>query len=102
MEILTDYSGRSIRLSEERLIHILQRPEMTMMEAAIIETIRYPEQVRQSISDKTVLLSYRFYRGTLVGDKWLCTVVKYLPNDAFLLTAYLTDRIKSGELIWPV
>lgn len=69
MKILIDYSGRSIRLTEERLIHILQRPEMTMMEVAIIETIRYPEQVRQSISDETVLLSFRFYRGTLVGDK---------------------------------
>jgi hypothetical protein len=99
MKILTDYSGKSIRLTEERLTHILQRPEMAMMETAIAETVKYPEQVRQSKTDETVLLSYRYYRGTLVGDKWLCAVVKYLHDDAFLLTAYFTDRIKPGEQV---
>jgi hypothetical protein len=37
-----------------------------------------------------------------MGDKWLCVVTKYLDNDAFLLTAYLTNRIKQGELLWPL
>jgi hypothetical protein len=48
-----------------------------------------------------VRLFYEFYSQTLVGDKWLCVVVKYLPDDAFVITAYLTDKLKPGERIWP-
>ena len=36
-----------------------------------------------------------------VGDKWLCVVVKYTADDAFVLTAYLTDKLKKGEQLWP-
>jgi hypothetical protein len=97
MKILTDYHGNLIRLTKERRLHILQHPEMKDMETAIENTLKNPEQVRRSRTDQTVLLNYRYYTQTLVGDKWLCVVVKYLNDDAFLLTAYLTDRIKPGE-----
>lgn len=39
-------------------------------------------------------------RRWLVG-KWLCVVVKYAAEDAFMVTAYLTDQLKAGETIWP-
>ena len=39
--------------------------------------------------------------GTKVGDKWLCVVVKCLADDAFIITAYLTDKLKKGTLLWP-
>lgn len=32
---------------------------------------------------------------------YLCVVVKYAANDAFVLTAYLTDKPKKGEQLWP-
>jgi hypothetical protein len=44
---------------------------------------------------------YRYYLRTIVGGKYLCTVVKVSETDAFVLTAYLTDRIKRGETLWP-
>jgi hypothetical protein len=37
----------------------------------------------------------------MVGGKWLCIVVKYEAEDAFVITAYLTDKIKAGEVVWP-
>jgi hypothetical protein len=46
-------------------------------------------------------LYYRFNRGTRLGDKYLCVVVKFPDQDAFVLTAYLTDKIKRGIPIWP-
>jgi len=46
-------------------------------------------------------LKDEFYARTRVGGKWLCVVVKYHPNDAFVVTAYLTDQRKDGEIIWP-
>jgi len=33
----------------------------------------------------------------MVGGKWLCVVVKYAENDAFVVTAYLTAKPKAGE-----
>jgi len=46
-------------------------------------------------------LNYRYYYSTKVGDKWLCVVVKYAAEDAFVLTAYLTDKPKKGVQLWP-
>ena len=101
MRILEDFEGRSIRLTDERLAHILEHPEMKGMETEIERTLRSPEIVVRSASDAGTALHYRFYIGTRVGDKWLCVVVKYREEDAFVLTAYLTDRPKKGELLWP-
>jgi hypothetical protein len=48
-----------------------------------------------------VRLFYEFYAQTIVGGKWLCVVVKYMENDAFVVTACLTDKPKAGEDLWP-
>ena len=101
MSVLRDYSGLSIRLTNERLTHILGHPEMAGMEKAIEETLARPEKVVESLSDPDARLYYRFYLGTRVGDKYLCVIVKLGGEDAFVVTAYLTDRAKRGVLIWP-
>lgn len=67
----------------------------------IIRTLQAPAEVRISRSDANVRLFYDFYSRRTVGDKWLCVVVKYLAADAFVITAYLTDKMKTGESIWP-
>ena len=90
-----------MRLTAERLEHILGHPEMVEMFAAVEQTLAAPELVVRSRTDKRVALSYRYYRGTPVGDKWLCVVVQYAEPDAFVLTAYLTDKPKKGEQLWP-
>jgi len=79
MKTIHDYQGLAIRLTDERLAHILEHPE----------------------SDSAARLYYRFYMGTMVGDKYLCVVVKIMGEEAFVLTAYLTDRMKRGVLLWP-
>ena len=101
MRILHDYQGLAIRLTDERLAHILEHPEMHGMEAAIGETLSHPQQVVQSFSDPEARLYYRHYVGTRVGNKWLSVVVKVKGGDAFILTAYLTDKIKQGVRLWP-
>lgn len=101
MKLLTDYEGRVIRLTDERLEHILEHPEMKEMGHAIEETLANPGRVVQSISDPEARLYYRFYIETRVGDKYICIAVKMMQEDAFIITAYLTDTIKRGEVIWP-
>jgi hypothetical protein len=101
MTLLTDYGGRRVRLTEERMAHILAHREMAGLDEAINQTLRRPERVVQSRTDSTVELCYRRQLTAIFGDKWLCVVVKYEEGDAFLLTAYLTDKIKSGAVLWP-
>jgi hypothetical protein len=98
---ITDCFGRDVRLTEERLAHILQHPELRGMEAEIENVLRRPRSVRRSRSDAALRLFYEFYPHTVVGGKWLSVVVKYLDHDAFVVTAYLTDKLKPGEDLWP-
>jgi hypothetical protein len=101
MRTLRDWEGRAIRLTDERLNHIREHPEMLPMEAQIGRTLKSPTEVRQSSADPSARLYYRWYVGTIVGDKFLCVVVKIAGDDAFVVTAYLTDKVKGGERIWP-
>ena len=71
------------------------------MEAEIEHVLSYPAEVRRSRSDDSVQLFYEFYAKTRVGGKWLCVVVKYGSDDGFVVTAYLTDQLKEGTIIWP-
>jgi hypothetical protein len=74
---------------------------MISMEWAVRETLEDPEEVRESRDDpNTVKLYYKRYIDTSVGDKFMCVVVKFLPNDAFILTAYLTRKMMPGARIW--
>ena len=75
---------------------------MKDMGAEIERVLRQPQLVRRSRSDTAVRLFYEFYAQTIVGGKWLCVVVKYAENDAFVVTAYLTDKPKAGENLWPI
>ena len=100
MREFIDYEGRRIRLTEERLAHILEHPEMVNMEARIGDTLARPLQVVESLSDSEARLYYRYYVGTRVGDKYLSVVVKLRAADAFVVTAYMTDKVKAGKVLW--
>lgn len=101
MKLLNDCFGNQVRLTAERLAHIMEHAEMAGLAAEIARVVRQPQLVRRSRSDAAVCLFYEFYAQTIVGGKWLCVVVKYIENDAFVVTAYLTDKPKAGEDLWP-
>jgi hypothetical protein len=101
MKTLLDFEGTAIRLTDERAAHILEHPEMRGMEAEIERILVEPETVVESISDPMAHLYYRYCPETSVGAKYLCVVVKIARQDAFILTAYLTDGIKKGKQLWP-
>ena len=48
MKQITDCFGHSVRLTDERLAHILEHPEMQSMAAAIERVLREPQHVRRS------------------------------------------------------
>ena len=101
MKTLEDCFGGKVRLTDERLAHILEHPEMSGLAAEVERVLRQPQLVRRSRTDEAVRLFYEFCAQTIVGGKWLCVVVKYAENDAFVVTACLTDKPKAGEDLWP-
>ncbi len=65
-------------------------------EKEIINALEQPDQIRRSRSDRNV---YLFYQVSSL-NKWLCSVVKRLNGNGFLITAYITNAIKKGDIIW--
>ena len=90
-----DFQGHQIRLSAERLAHIHERhPEMIGLERTISEALESPNVITLDRDDpESVRLYHRRFTGTLVGDKYIMVAVKFLENDAFVLTAFPTAHI---------
>lgn len=97
---IIDYSGGIIRLTDERLAHIKEHPEMVLNTGKINETLAGPDIVVKSKTDEEARLYYKHYKGLSIGDKYLCIVVKYRQTEAFVVTAYFTDSIKKGDILW--
>jgi len=66
----------------------------------IQDTLLDPGQIIRSLTDPEVELFYRHYDTTPVTQKYLCVVVKVLFDDLFIITAYFTDTVKGGEILW--
>jgi hypothetical protein len=96
---LSDYEGRDIRLTEERLEHIERRPEMVSQLDRIEETLEYPDEVRRGEQDEAVHLYHRRYETTPVTEKILLVVVKVDTESPFVITAFFTDRLKTGTTL---
>ena len=62
----------------------------------IKETVQEPDELRVSEQDETVRLYHRRYAETPVTEKILLVVVKYDVDSPFVITAFFTDRLKSG------
>ena len=58
--------------------------------------LREPAQVRGGTRDPSVHLQY-----APDSPRHVCVVVKRLNGEGFIVTAYRTDAIKEGELLWP-
>jgi len=72
-----------------------KHPVLAGHAAAVRETLADPDEIRRSRHDTAVML---FYRGD--APRWMCAVARAAEGDGFLITAYPTDAIKAGEVIW--
>ena len=101
MQVFRDYQGRQVRLTDERLDHILENHEdMELLVFAISETLELPDAVVQSNSNPNARLYYREYRNTHAGDKYICVVAIMLEDDAFVVSAYLREGVREGAVLW--
>lgn len=85
-----------IRTTDEywRYLITKKHPIMKGREDIVKETLQYPDEIRQSKIDKDIFLYYKLF------DKLYCVVVKHSAPEGFLITAYPTNKVKEGQIIW--
>ncbi|MEW6376360.1 MAG: DUF4258 domain-containing protein [Thermodesulfobacteriota bacterium] len=72
----------------------MKHPVMKGKEDMVKAALQFPDEIRQSKTDKDVFLYYKQF------DKLYCVVVKHIGMEGFLITAYPTDKVKEGDSIW--
>ena len=78
------------------VITSIKHPVMKDKEDEVRLVLSDPDEIRQSIKDENVYLFYRIQKQ----KRWICAVVKDNTGKGFLITAYPTDNIKEGKVIW--
>lgn len=84
-----------VELTEERKSHIiLKHPELKTHIKKISQVLSSPDTIRRSKFDKEALLFYKYF-DKIKGGKYINVTVKKNERN-FILTAYITDRIRAG------
>lgn len=64
-------------------------------ENEVINTLNDPDMIRRSKIDEDVFLYYKKAENFLY-----CVVTRHENGTGYLITAYLTDKLKEGESVW--
>ena len=98
-DIATSLNGIPIRLTDERWTHITEEHgELTGFRLEVIGTINAP--IRVFAGEAGELLAVR----ELELGKYIVVVYREVDGDGFIITAFLTRRIRSLERrkqLWP-
>jgi len=92
--------GKVVSLDEDRWRHVLSHPEMKDQLEGIKETVMNPDEVRESTHDPSILLFYKLYEETPVTEKYLLVVIETQNREGFIVTAFFTDTMKKGGVVW--
>ena len=94
---VTSPLGKRIRTTQEywRKVVGTKHPRMCGREQDVRQAIEEPDEIRRSKTDPEV---YLYYRKS--DSLYTCAVVKHLNGEGFLITTYVTDVVKIGEVIW--
>ncbi len=99
MHLFKDKFGRNIKLTDERLEHILEHPELFNPLDKIKETLMLPSIVIKSEDDPYVWLYYRPYKFDR-QKSFLLAIVKISNGEGFVITTFYVKNIQNGEVIW--
>ena len=96
---IVSQSGVPIRLTDERWAHIAEEHcELAELRSAIVETVSHPERIVLG-GDGEHLAIREWETG-----KHLVVVYREYADDGFIITAFLTRRVRSLEKrrqLWP-
>ena len=98
MRRFVDEAGNEVRLTDERLRHILRRhPEMARQLPRFGETLAEPDTITTSSSGPDVRLYYRLYPDPRGRRRYICLVVKRMPDYSFVITGYPARNIRRAR-----
>jgi hypothetical protein len=87
----------TVRTSEDYWQRLIAKhPDIEELEDLVHLALSDPDEVRCSSRNVGVLLFYRLRRE----ERWVVAVARRLNGEGFLITAYQTDTIKEGEIVW--
>lgn len=72
----------------------IKHPVMKSKGDTVKAVLLSPDEIRQSKTDKEVFLYYKRF------DRLYCVVAKHAETEGFLITAYPTDKVKEGDVVW--
>ncbi len=79
-----------------KIITTIKHPVMVKYRKEVKSALKDPDEVRRSKQDSRVHLYYKS-----IGKVWICVVADHITSkEGYIITAYLTDRIKEGEQIY--
>lgn len=78
------------------IITTIKHPSIAKYTKQAKDALKDPDQIRRSRQDKRVHLYYKN-----LGKLYICVVADNInKEEGYIITAYLTDRIKEGEEIY--
>ena len=88
---------KKISISNEHWKHTSQikHPEVSGLKDEIKQTLISPIEIKKSNSDRNVYLYYSKHKSN-----FLCVVIRHLNGNGFIITAYITSKIKKGDTLW--
>ncbi|MCD6094212.1 MAG: DUF4258 domain-containing protein [Candidatus Omnitrophica bacterium] len=88
---------KKIRITEDywKILIEIKHPSIADYEEEIKNTLINPDEIRRSRRDRDIYLYYQ-----LINKFHLCVIAKHLDGEGFIITAYWTEKIKEGEIIW--
>jgi hypothetical protein len=99
ISVVPSKNGVPIRLTDERWAHITEEhDELAGLRQEVLQAVAEPERIVEGRAGE--LLALR----ELEKGKWLVVVYRELGDDEFIITAFLTRRLRSFEKrnqIWP-
>lgn len=90
--------GVTIRTTKDYWQRIVttKHPSIAKYESKVKEALKDPDEIRRSKQDIRVHLYYKS-----IGKLYICVVTDHINSkDGYIITSYLTDRIKEGEQIY--
>ncbi len=81
-----DKTNRKLRMTKWNWEHIIRRhPEISSEKEKIIETLKNPDKITDSLKDEKAKFYYKYYKHRQSQNKFMMVLGKYLNGDGFII-----------------
>jgi hypothetical protein len=88
--------GKKIRVTKSywNFIIAIKHPMMSGKEDLVKDALMNADEIRRSNRDKSVFIYYKRLKRYFIA-----VVCKHLNGNGYIITTYITDKIKIGEIV---